>query len=338
MAELKYFPPEIVGAIFDDSVRPEEAVTMVANHVNTVGRNLTSIQYQEMRKEAKMLSTKIQTRIRKTGNNDRQNKLHDIYLQVKLDEMKENILMLFTTCNNAAFYVMGNALAKVKELPEYKARFSQMRHNYNRAEEEWHAYERRLKHSNRGWLDPKKFTAEQKKRFAADLTQEDYTEYWQCIGGKALALMQDEVNVLINKFRLSVQAHSLPHPEASAYVLATASMFMLCSVVWHKTIRTTARNYSIRPQELVEAFADLSLNRMMLAWGRCVKCMGPVTKLDETESRNIDLTLEQLVDHWNDLSFFITSIQETVEEFPEIFRTRGEQKKYLRELSEKLNS
>lgn len=336
MADYKYFPPEIVNAIFDDKRKADETVRMVINYVNEAGRNLTSAEYQAMSIEAKSLSNRIQANLRKTGDHQRQNKLHNIYLQIKIEEMREDVLMIFTTCNNAAFYVMGNALAKVKQLPEYNARFSKMRYNFNRAEEEWQKYERRLKHSKNGFLSPSRFTVAQRKRYAADLTQEDYTEYWQCIGGKALQKMQDEINVLINKFRLSIQAHGLPHPETSAYVLATASMFMLSDTVWHKTLARAAHNYSIRPQELTEAFADLSLNRMMLSWGRCVKCMGPVTHLNETESRNIDLTLEQLVDHWNETDFYVNSVMETVEEFPEIFRTRGEQKKYLRELSEKL--
>ena len=333
--EYKYFDPDTVKQLADKSLPPEKAVELVVKHIEKTAKNATAAQMSTMMLEAQHIR---KTLIAKCADSkeirDRQTKLHNLYLNLKRDAAKERMMLLFTACNNAAYIVMMDALAKVKELPEYNARFSRLRSTFNHAEEEWQAYELRLKHSEHGWLDPKKFTPEQKKRFAADLTQEDYTEYWQCIGGKAYTKLTDEVNVLRNKFRLSIEAHGIPNAKTSAAVLATSSMLILCEAVHTKMVNAFHQKFSVTKEDAWVMWRDFSLKRMQLAWGKCVRMMGPVTMLNGHESRNLELTLEQLINHWNDEAFFRESLMETVEEFPEIFRTKGEQKKYLREILE----
>lgn len=334
--KYKYFSEEAVKAVLDPSKKAEETVRIVMDCIeNNVG-DLTDEQKREMQLEAKQLQGEIQKMLSKTQAYDRQNKLHRLYLDTKIKAAAEDFMLALTTCNNAAYIVMKDAIDQVRQLPEYGARCSMMRKRFNNAEREWQMYEQRLKQSDEGWFDPRRFSDQQRKRYAADLERDDFFDYWQCIGGKSYHKILDEVNVLRNKFLLSVQSHGLPHPKASAYVLAAASMLMLCEAVYTKTVQRLAVNYSIKPAEAHERMKDFSLKKMMLAWGQCVKMMGPVTMLSQMDSRNIEMTLEQLVDHWNDFSFFITSVIETTEDFPEIFRTQGEQKKYLRELNEKL--
>lgn len=331
MADYKYFPQEVVERILDTSTPADVAVRMVQEHITKVVDTLTQSQNAEMMLEAQRLGQAIH----RANDRDRQNKMHNLYLDIKVKDVREEFMLIMTTCNNAAFIVIGDALDKVRQLPEYQGRFSQMRRAFNHAEQEREAYKRALRHSTYRWLDPRDFTDEQKKRFAPDLTIEEYSDYWECIGGKAYLKVLDEVNVLRNKFRLSVEAHGLPHAEASAAVLAGASMLILCEAVFSKSVKRLCVGYSLSKQDAFDRMKDFSLKRMMLAWGKCVRQMGPVTKLDDQESRNIEMTLEQLVAHWNDTTFFYSSIIEAAEDFPEVFRTKGEQKKYIRMLSEK---
>lgn len=330
--EFKYFPRDVVDRLLNPSTPAKEVVELLTTYVNDKINKLTPDEVRVMKAEAQVLNRIMQMGLKDAGAKDRQNKMHNIYLNYMAQEMKENILLLFTTCNNAAYYVMSDAIDLVRQMPEYNQKHSQLRRAFDKAEEEWRNYERAVKFSRYHFLDPKYFTAEQKKRFREDLTQDEYTEYWQCIGGKAFTKIVNEVNVLCNKFKLSVESHNIPNAKTCGYILATASMFVLCEAVRSRVNSVFSQRHSISMAEVMDMTSCFSLKRMEFAWGRCVRMMGPVTRLTEDESRNIELTVEQLVEHWNDASFFVSSEIETAEEFPEIFRTKGEQKKYLREL------
>ena len=57
-------------------------------------------------------------------------------------------------------------------------------------------------------------------------------------------------------------------------------------------------------------------------------------KLDTLEEKNIDLGRRQLMEAWLDPELLYSSTSETVEDYDEIFRTKGFQKKVLREIAE----
>ena len=59
-----------------------------------------------------------------------------------------------------------------------------------------------------------------------------------------------------------------------------------------------------------------------------------VIKPSEMEEKNIDLGLRQLMEAWLDQDLLYSSTSETVEDYDEIFATRGFQKKVLREIAE----
>jgi len=56
--------------------------------------------------------------------------------------------------------------------------------------------------------------------------------------------------------------------------------------------------------------------------------------LDEAEDRNIHLGIEQLVQAWLNPDMLYDSTQETIPDFDDIFRTKGEMKKAMREIAE----
>lgn len=321
--------------MLDPSVPAELAVQIVISKVEDSVNSTDKQEQAEIMKEAQAICGQIKGKMTTKQAVDRQAKMHNLYIRYKIRAIREDFMIVMATCNYAAMVVVGDALDKVRELPEYNARFSQMRRAFLKAEEERHAYDRGIRYSDNHWLDVSNFTKEEQKRYAPDLSPDDYLDYWQCIGGKSYKKMENEINVLRNKFRLSVEAHGYPNAEEAAYVLAGASMLMLCDAVYTKYVKHVAHICCIKATEAHEQLKDFSLQRMMLAWSKCVRGMGKITLLDAHESRNVELTLEQLIDHWNDDHFFRDSVLETAEEFPEIFRTKGEQKKYLREYAEK---
>jgi hypothetical protein len=79
------------------------------------------------------------------------------------------------------------------------------------------------------------------------------------------------------------------------------------------------------------------LKRVSKAWYRAMLVLAPETeaiKPSEMEEKNIDLGLRQLMEAWLDTDLLYSSTSETVEDYDEIFATRGFQKKVLREIAE----
>lgn len=56
-------------------------------------------------------------------------------------------------------------------------------------------------------------------------------------------------------------------------------------------------------------------------------------KLDDVEERNIELGLLQLQEAWLDTNTLYDSVSDAVDDYDEVFRTKGEQKKALREIA-----
>ena len=57
-------------------------------------------------------------------------------------------------------------------------------------------------------------------------------------------------------------------------------------------------------------------------------------KLDPVEEKNLDMGLQQLMEAWMDPELLYSSTSETVQEYDDIFATKGFQKKVLREIAE----
>lgn len=57
-------------------------------------------------------------------------------------------------------------------------------------------------------------------------------------------------------------------------------------------------------------------------------------ELEPTEKRNIEMGLTQLCEAWIDPALLYDSTMESVEDYDEVFRTRGYQKKAMCEIAE----
>jgi len=85
-----------------------------------------------------------------------------------------------------------------------------------------------------------------------------------------------------------------------------------------------------------EVFGQFSLKKVSERWRRALLMLAPDTEfeLEPTEKRNIEIGLTQLCEAWLDPSLLYNSTMESVEDYDEIFRTRGYQKKAMREIAE----
>jgi hypothetical protein len=84
-------------------------------------------------------------------------------------------------------------------------------------------------------------------------------------------------------------------------------------------------------------FSQFSLKTISKDWMRALMLLAPETdpiKLSDVEERNIDLGLQQLMESWLDPELLYSSASGAVDDFNEIFATKGFVKKVQREIAE----
>ena len=105
--------------------------------------------------------------------------------------------------------------------------------------------------------------------------------------------------------------------------------------LFEKAIDQSIEFYGLPRKMLVDVFGQFSLAKMTEAWRRALNLLSPDSKydLDSTERRNIEHGLTQLCEAWLDPSLQWKSTLKSVEDYEEVFRTKGFQKKTIDEIT-----
>ena len=94
----------------------------------------------------------------------------------------------------------------------------------------------------------------------------------------------------------------------------------------------------LQPAFMEHIYKPFSLAKVADLWQQGLVALSPETatyKLTASEERNIELGVQQLREAWIDPAMPFESLMGAVEDYDEdVFRTRGEAKKALREIAE----
>ena len=235
--------------------------------------------------------------------------------------------------NNAAWLVCLQALDHVKKHRNY--RFA-VKKAYQQAVTEYHAYESRLVYAKTNrFFHVGDLAPETRARFRPDVTDREYYDFWVSIGAEAYEKTLPLVTSLWNKYRVSLVGHDIQQPDITAWALTGTAALSLADKTFESMLCTLQDDYDL-PKELSrQVFADFSMKKVHDAWYRACLMTDPKSsayKLNSTEERNIIMGLDQLKDAWLNSMLLSESVRETVAEYDEIFRTKGVQKKVLKNM------
>ena len=107
--------------------------------------------------------------------------------------------------------------------------------------------------------------------------------------------------------------------------------------MYDRCIEDCVVGYQLPRKMLDHVFGQFSLAHVSAIWRKALIALCPGTEEitpSPTDDRNIELGLEDLTKAWIDPTMLYNSAMDTVEEYQEVFRTKGEQKKSLREIAE----
>jgi hypothetical protein len=236
--------------------------------------------------------------------------------------------------NNAAWLVMLDGYDHARQCQRFKGKVKQ---GFNSCISMFHEYERNLVHArvNR-FFHVADMTPDIRKRYG-DITDRDYYDMWAGLGGAAYQRTKPLLNSLWNKYRLSLDNHGVKDATHVAWLLVTASCLDLAVQLYHRATNQCIHQIGI-PRKITElVFKQFSLAQIDKRWTESMTAIAPDTvgyELDKVERRNIEWGLDDLLDQWMNPDFLYSSTFATIEDYGEMFRTKGEHKKALREIAD----
>lgn len=253
--------------------------------------------------------------------------------------------------NNAALNIMYDCLCEINGT-RYNAKTGQCnpphpnyRHHVKKAYKqalqavEW--YERRLLYATQNrFFCVQDMSEEARRSFSEQLTDREYFEFWKATGNRAYKESRPLVTSLWNKYRLSLINHHVPNPEMLAWPMVGMACLELAVLVYENVASEAAKvvfhEHHLPIRKTKEVFAGFSLRPVATAWNRALQMTQPdaIFDLEPTEDKNIQAGILQLADLWASPDTIYDSTMAGVEDYDEVFKTKGFQRKAMREIAE----
>lgn len=236
--------------------------------------------------------------------------------------------------NGCTYYMMMDALDKIKHLPIFR---NQVKMAFENCRRMWKRYERNLLYcNNERFFHVADMTPEVRKKYG-NITDEEYFGYWLGLGGSAYQRSRALIGSLRNKYRLSLVAHDVPYADELQYVLTAQAGFSISCMMYEELTANIANTCKIPVSYIRSIYRKFYLKDIRDAWSKAMLLLEPKLfqyELTELEERNITHGLKDLENLWMEGDTIFGSLTDATEEYDDVFRTKGENKKALREIAE----
>ena len=208
---------------------------------------------------------------------------------------------------------------------------------FKKAVNDFKDYERRLLTASENRMFHVADMTEDVRRKYGDISDAEYYEFWKGVGGVAYAKTQPHITSLWNKYRVSLVKHDVKDAEHVAWVMTAQAAIGLSLAMYESAMKECEKGMNLHRKLLDGIFGQFSLKTVSKDWMRALMLLAPETdnyQLDSTEERNIDLGLQQLMEAWIDPELLYSSASGAVDDYEEIFATKGFVEKVQREIAE----
>lgn len=233
--------------------------------------------------------------------------------------------------NNAAWPVVLEAMDHARLSRRFKGEAKQA---FNRCMAAWRAYEVGLVYGGRSF-HMASLPADMRKRYG-NITDREYYEFWCATGGVMYEKTRPLITSLANKYRLPLERQKMEDAEHIAWLLAARAALSVAWNIFDNNLSECAKKSDISVRLLHKAVAAYDISKVLRAWERAVLHFSGATTIEvsDLEDKNIRHGLVQLCEAWTDIDNIIHAYLQTAEDYPEVWRTKGEMQKALREISE----
>ena len=244
------------------------------------------------------------------------------------------VKLICGVANNAAWLVMLEGLKHARMCPNFK---HGVRRNFNLAMRAIKEYESNLLNAEQNRMFHLADLSPEVRKKYGDITDHEYYDFWARTGGEAYRKTKPLITSLWNKYRLSLEREHIDEADHVAWVMVAMAALELAVQMYGKAIDECEKGFRLPRKILERVFSQFSLQTVVKAWKKALLSLCPGTDHitpSEIDERNIEMGLTQLCEAWIDPTLLYNSTMDTVEDSIEVFRTKGEMKKSLREIAE----
>ena len=262
-------------------------------------------------------------------------------LERKMAASAATVKLICGVGNNAAWLVVLEAYGHAKQHRRFNPNIKggkRVSWFFRRVMKLYHEYEHRLVDARKNrFFHMADMDEKTRRKYGEGITDREYYDFWAAIGGPCYSKTHPLVTSLWNKYRLSLQHNDVVDADKVAWCMTGQAALELAVTMYDMALNECEKGYGI-PRSLLEyVFGQFSMKVIADEWFRAMMTLAPETepiKPSELDEKNIDLGIRQLMEAWIDHDTLYASTADTVAEYDEVFRTRGFQKKALREIAE----
>ena len=236
--------------------------------------------------------------------------------------------------NNAAWAAVLEAHDHIRQHRNYRHEVKRL---YKQALQEFHDYEARLMHTQKNRMFRVSDMSENTRKKYGDITDREYYDFWTATGATAYTQTRPFVTNLHNKYRISLEAHGVKQPDILAWAMTADACLKIARQIYNVTLQVMEDVFKVRRKILIEVFGQFDLSRVIACWQTAMRKTDKGAfdyDMTDIERKNIEHAIDDLIDRWSDTQKHLRITNETMKDYDDIFRTKGEMKKAQRELSE----
>ena len=237
--------------------------------------------------------------------------------------------------NNVAYQCYRDAMDLIRKHPRYR---QNIKKEFGKVEEEWRKYENALLYaSDNRFFCVADMDDNTRRKYKADLTDREYYEWWQATGQDAYSRNQAYIKSMANKYRKSLERHGGKNPDIIGWGMVVEAMLQYAGKTYNSTMTQIIAVSGIPKSIIIPIFCGFSLDPIEKAWFRALSLLEPLSTdedIDVDEQHDIELGLQSLEEKFFDINAMYDSMLGAVEDYGEVFASKGFQKKTLREIAE----
>lgn len=253
---------------------------------------------------------------------------------------------LMGVANNAAWLIALDARDKLRVLPNWNQQVRgghTVAQNFDRVFEAFHDYERGLIYDEHYRFFDLHDMPERVRRMYGNVSNREYYEFWASVGGSTYDRTKPFVTSLWNKYRISLIHGGIPDKDAEtvAWGMCALACLNTAVLIYETSLDMVSNTFHLPRQPLASCFKMFSLKDVAKLWDDACRLAAPkafALPLSETDGKNIDVGIRQILVAWTDGDGIYDDMEKAVKECGEdVMRSRGFIQKSINEIRELRN-
>jgi hypothetical protein len=236
--------------------------------------------------------------------------------------------------NNAAWQVCLEAHDHIKKSKQYR---NEVKRLFKQALEEFHKYENNLIYTRGVRFFHLDDMAENSRKMYGDISDQEYYDFWASTGATMYYNTRQHVTALQHKYKRVFEAHNLSDADIVAWAMTALTCLKIASVSFNMEKSVVHKNFKLDKRVVDRFFRVFSLEKVEKCWYNALKALNAQSAeegMTERERKDIGFGIEVLRDEWMDTQKHLRITGEAIDNYQEVFRTKGEVKKALREIAD----